>query len=251
MPLRSGGPAPYAPGETTLMVIKAFRDRGLTAPFTVEVLQRAGVSDALSTRTMQTLKLLELVDDMGNPTPALEGLRRAPEPEFRKRLEEIVRAVYADVFQFADPATDTTDKISDAFRAYDPPGQRSRMVTLFITLCEAAGIIPEGKRPAPATAGRSSVPRPRRPIATARNALADLARPKGGYGAARIGPPGDAVPPALQGLLAQLPSDGKGWTKQTRDKFVEAFGVVLDFSVPIKTPEELAAEMDQQKGSEE
>jgi hypothetical protein len=235
MPLRSGGPAPYAPGDTTQMVITAFRDRGLATPFTVDVLQRAGVTEALASRTLQTLKLLELIGDDGNPTPAFEGLRRAPAPEYKKRLEEIVRAVYAEVFQFADPATDSTDKIADAFRAYDPPGQRGRMVTLFINLCEAAGIIPEGKRPAPATPGRAgaTAPRPRR---TATLEPVAMAQRPSRYGAAKLGPPGHVtadVPPALQGLLAQIPFDGEGWTKKKRDQFMTTFGAVLDFSVPI------------------
>ena len=50
-----------------------------------------------------------------------------------------------------------------------------------------------------------------------------------------LGPNG-AVPPALMGLLASIPA--RGWTQEAREKFVTAFGHVLDFSVPIITAAE-------------
>jgi hypothetical protein len=36
------------------------------------------------------------------------------------------------------------EKVTDQFRHYEPRGQIKRMVTLFLTLCEFAGILPEG-----------------------------------------------------------------------------------------------------------
>ena len=38
--------------------------------------------------------------------------------------------------------------------------------------------------------------------------------------------------PALAGLLAGLPATGQGWTQADRDRFMTAFGVVLDFAHP-------------------
>jgi hypothetical protein len=34
--------------------------------------------------------------------------------------------------------------------------------------------------------------------------------------------------------LQQIPTDGRGWTQETRDNFLKAFSAVLDFSVPIR-----------------
>ena len=48
MPIRTGGPAPYAPPATVLHVLHALRDRGLTTPITSDVLLRAGVGDSLA-----------------------------------------------------------------------------------------------------------------------------------------------------------------------------------------------------------
>lgn len=43
--------------------------------------------------------------------------------------------------------------------------------------------------------------------------------------------PGRDVPQPLIGLLLQLPVEG--WTQERRDVFIEAFGTVLDYCVPI------------------
>lgn len=141
MPLEAGGGAPYAPVATVLEVINRYRDRGLQTPFTVDVLTRAGVTDGLAPRTLQSLRLLDLINGEGQPTEEFERLRQAPTDEFPHRLEALIRMVYADVFQFADPSVDGPERVSDAFRQYSPAGQRGRMVTLFLGLCQEAGIV--------------------------------------------------------------------------------------------------------------
>src|SRR5579862_1531851 len=164
MPIRTGGTAPYAPPVTVLHVINQFRERGLTTPITETVLLKASVSESLAARTLAALRLLELIDTEGNPTAELEGLRRAKTDEFAPRLEAIIRSVYAEVFQYTDPAKDDATKIADAFRDYEPAGQRARMVTLFLGLCAEAHIIPEGvvRKQAARTTGRPTVAAPRR-----------------------------------------------------------------------------------------
>jgi hypothetical protein len=239
MPLVTGGSAGYAPPATVLAGIKAYRDRGLTTPITAEVLIRASIPETLAGRTLRSMESLDLIDKEGKPTPEFEVLKRVPTAEFKPKLEALVRSVYADVFQFTDPATDTPEKVTDAFRAYVPDGQRSRMVTLFLGLCEAAGIVPEGstaKRMVTATARTGSQPK--------RNGAAGASRgpSTGGPAGTRIQHGGGqhimmgangSVSPALIGLLGSIPA--QGWTQADRDKFMTAFGHVLDFTVPIRT----------------
>jgi hypothetical protein len=191
---------------------------------------RAGVKDSLVPRVSASLKLLGLIDESGNPTAELEGLRRAAEGEYRARLEAIVRTAYAEIFQFFDPATDGEEKARDIFRHYEPLGQLTRIVRLFLGLSEEAGIIPEGARkPATipnASGGRAVPKREKRPATAARSGSSTTQ--------ARARTPDHALlPTPIAALLGSLPADGIGWTQSRRDEFLKAFGAVLDFTVPI------------------
>ena len=149
--------APYAPPSAILELIKRHRTRGLPSPVNSEVLERAGVSDSLIPRTLQTLQILELVGRDGKPTETFEGIRLAPEGEYQQRLGEWLKATYADVFSFVDPSEDDETSVRDAFRSYKPVGQQPRMVTLFLTLCRAAGLVAD-KPPKPQQRDRITSP---------------------------------------------------------------------------------------------
>ncbi|MCR6643770.1 MAG: DUF5343 domain-containing protein [Terricaulis sp.] len=157
------------------------------------------------------------------PTQTLEGLRLAPEAEFKTRMVEWLNGAYADVLNFIDPATADEVSIRDAFRAYQPVGQQPRMVTLFQGLYAAAGVIPEKQTP----------PRPARhaPKLPPAKRIVRIATPP------PLHKPSSSVPelPApIAGLLATLPTADDGWSKDRRDKFVNAFGTVLDLCFPIQ-----------------
>jgi hypothetical protein len=213
-------------------LITRHRERGLPSPVTADVLARAGVSESLIPRTLQTLQTLELIDDDGRLTEALEGLRKAPEDEFKGRMAAWLKMAYADVFQFTDPSTDDDAKVRDAFRSYNPIGQQPRMVSLFLGLCEAAGLAPAKERPAPQRP--RMIPR-RAPAKPPARESKDKQPAPGGGGQAATLPTG--MPPALAGVIASIPLNGRGWTKERRDQFVATFGAVLDFCVPIVAKE--------------
>lgn len=138
MVMKVNGPAGYAPGKTITALIDRFRNAGLSFPLTIESLQRASVTASLAPRTLQTLKLLDLVDEQGRPTQQFEDLRRAPTAEFKSELIALLKSVYADVFEVVEPANATLEEIQDAFRSFTPQGQRDRMVSLFLNLLEYA-----------------------------------------------------------------------------------------------------------------
>lgn len=222
MAVTTTSPGPYCPPSAVVEVINRFRNRGLASPITGEVLGRAGVSESLVPRTMQSLQILDLIDDKGVPTTTLEGLRRAPEPEFKTRMVEWLNGAYADVLQFIDPATATETEVRDAFRAYNPVGQQGRMVTLFLGLYAAAGVGAE-RQSAPRPAARTAQPRARSmPIPSIKQAARGIKDTRSG-----------GLPPALAGLLESLPDAEEGWTKDERDKFYSTFGTVLDFCIPV------------------
>ena len=222
MPVTKDKSAPYAPPTAILNIVERHRQRGIPSPVDAEVLARAGISESLIPRTLMALQSLDLIDDNGSHTDVLEGLRLAPEAEYKARLAEWLNAAYADVLKFVDPATDDEAKIRDAFRPFQPTGQQARMVTLFSGLYAAAGIAAEKsvtstKR---ARSGSDSAAR-RKPSAKASTRKGKNFEPATG------------VPAPLAGLLSSLPPEGQGWTQERRNKFVDTFGAVIDFCFPI------------------
>jgi hypothetical protein len=224
MAVTANSPAPYAPGSVIIGLIDRHRKRGLPSPVNADVLERASVSGSLIPRTIQALQTLDLIDEEGQPTDVFEGIRRAPEGEYRQRLADWLRSAYSEVFSFVDPATDDETAVRDAFRSYRPIGQQPRMVSLFLTLCGAAGIAPE----------KTNQPRPQaRRLAPTQSVTPRSTTKK----ATKVVKPGHSplgnIPTPLAGLLSQLPEEGHHWTKVRRDKFVETFGAVLDFCFPV------------------
>jgi hypothetical protein len=224
-------PAPYAPASAILQLIERHRSKGLPPVVDGDALQRIGVSDSLIPRTLQALKALELVQEDGAVTETFEGLRLAPAAEFQQRMTEWLKRVYADALTYVDPAADDEVAIRDAFRKYVPLGQQDRMVTLFIGLFTAAGVM----------APKQKAPTTRRAASASRVAKAAPAMPKGHLKplAAKLpNPLAPGLPAALAGLLSTLPDEGGYWAKERRDQFMTTFAVLLDYTFKIGEPPE-------------
>ena len=233
MVVTSDKPTPYAPASAIVELIERHRKRGLPSPVDAEVLGRAGISESLIPRTLKALQTLDLIDENGKPTEIFEGIRLASEAEYKERLAEWLNTAYTDVISFVDPATDDETAIRDAFRSYNPVAQQPRMVSLFVGLYAAAGIGSE-KQAQPRQRTRSQAPR--KP-ATKKQAPRKNPLTGGSSG----------LPQALVGLLSNLPSEGRGWTQDQRDKFLNTFGVVLDFCFQIKENEAVEADSEEEE----
>lgn len=231
MVIRSGERGAYAPPANVLDVIEAYRSRGLTTPFTAEVLTRAGVPESVAPRTLNSLEVLGLVDQGGQPSEQLEALRLAPQGDFTARLREFVEGTYAEILQFADLAKDDADKVLDAFRGVKPQGQMRRMVTMFLGLCDAAGMIPDGSPAKPGVKPVRAAGTPRRST-TKKSAPKSAERPAGAKSRARSAHD-DMIPVPIAGILSKLPAEGTTWTKAKRESFLKIFTSVLDFCFPI------------------
>lgn len=131
---------PYAFVGNVFDVIKRLREVGLPNPLTVAEVTRVGVSEGNASRTVAALQFLGLIDKEGRHTESLQALERARTEEYPEILAEVLRSAYADIFKVVNPATATEVAIDDAFRGFNPSKQRKRMASLFIGLCQEAGI---------------------------------------------------------------------------------------------------------------
>jgi hypothetical protein len=232
--LQANGPAPYTTAAAAITAIEAFRERGFS-PITAETLTRAGVPESIAGRTVNSLKQLGLVDAEGAASEQFKELRLARgDEEYQARLQSWLRGAYEEVLQYTDPSADSPDRVAEAFRSYEPAGQRKAMAALLIGLWKLSGLPVAGdngnhrtrppvKRRATAarTSGRSSNPK------VDGNVLPDLGDQTG-------------LDPGLVGLLRLIPR-GKdaSWTADRREAFLAAFRAVLDFSVPVVEKKDL------------
>ena len=197
--LQPNGRAPYTTAAAATAVLDAWRDHGFTTPITAEILlTRTGIPESISKRTLQSLRELELVDGPGQPTPVFEAFRHTRgDEEYRAALQHWLRDVYADILQHGDPSTDEPHRIREAFRTYEPVGQRLAMTSLLVGLWRYAGL--------PVAASKASS----RPTKTAPKTRTPRKRAHKGTDSS-IGPVGaKETSPSAPGLLFGLTeSDG-------------------------------------------
>lgn len=214
---------PYAATANVAAVLQRVRRRNLPETIDDEFYRVVDVPDVVFGRVRQALRFLDMVGEDDRPTDRLRSLARSSDEEFQDHLAAAVREAYRNDFERIDPAQDTQAQIVSAFRRYQPRSQTSRMVMLFLGLCRTAGI--------PVL----DAPRERsmRGASTTKSLRKEKPKPK-----PKPTDPGapatSQFPLELTGLLNSLPDRSAGWTKDRRDKFLEAFGVVLDFVIPVK-----------------
>lgn len=232
MPVTPDRAGPYAPAKVVIDLIERYRAKGLPSPINGEVLARAGVPESVMARTLQALTTLDLIDAEGRPSTALEGMRIAPEAEYRTRMAEWLAAAYADALQFVDPASATETEVRDAFRQYKPFGQQGRMVILFMGLFRHAGIAPEktptgGAAPRKNTKGTPSKPRVDKPRHAAPEAGGDNGERAPGAGSETGGGTlkTDQKPQTeyMKALLDKFPDFDPAWPDDIKAKWFDGF----------------------------
>ena len=213
--------APYAPYKAVHDVVSRYRDRGLPNPLTPTALEQVGVSVGMTARTLRALRFLGLVDEDGNRLEPFERLKRATSEEYPAQLAEVVRAAYLSVFTIVDPAVDSDTTVADAFRRFEPSAQRERMIALFRSLCEEAGIITSAPRARSQAQRRADTPQrtkaappkpqPETPAQQQEHRDEEIA----------------ADYRLISALIQQLPRDG-GWTSERRERWLQALTAAVD-----------------------
>jgi hypothetical protein len=224
------GKRPYAAASNVLAVLQRAQTRNLPETIDDDFFRLVEIPDVVFGRVRSALRFLDMISANGRPTDKFHSLASATDEEYREHLAAAIREAYRDDFTRIDPAQDTQAQIVSAFRRYQPRSQTSRMVMLFLGLCREAGI-PVLDAPRERSMRRSLPANTRsraRPVPSKRDAGRTSPRQSN-----------LAFPQELAGLLNGLPDVTTGWTKDRRDKFLEAFQVVLDFVIPIREIHEM------------
>lgn len=223
---------PYPPASKTVGVVGRIHAGTATTNLSIKQLTSFGVAEGNADRVQKALRFLGLIDAEANLTDLAMRLRKATSDEYQPLLAEIVQGAYAPVFvAYPDPAILTPIDLNNAFKLYDPAGQRANMIALFMALCREAGLAPaEGVR---------------HPRATGTKPPKDRTVPKPALLAPPAQPPPPPTPPITESIIfhpaidtflreARKIAESDDWSLADRERIVSGFSTLLDLFLPVK-----------------
>jgi len=192
----------------------------------------AGMSGSGQSALIGSLEFLGLIDQGGQPQPALEELITLNGPQYNAKLKELLTASYGFLFDGIELKRATASQVHEAFRKKNVQGSTLiKAVAFFLAAAKDAGI-EVSKHVKPPGVVRSPTQRRTGQRGAGRLDEEDgeeeeeEEQSRGGAGL-----PSD-VHPALAGILMQLPPSGETLSKRDRDRFMKAFEAVLTLVYP-------------------
>ena len=214
--------APVAPTGMVTKVLDTYRETGLGGgPITPELLVRMSMGDEIARRVLQTLRLLDYIDDDGNPTKSFLAFKQASTASYKQLFADQLYDIYAPVFAVTGKnlAGKTVTDVEDAFRRYSPGSLRKRMVTLFLGLCQYAGVaetVPT-RKPGPKQPANGAPPKTPRTRRT------------------HVPPPPADDPVDFTGLddavvawIKKMPKRSEPWSTKAKDRWFAALRAIVD-----------------------
>ncbi len=239
----------YGPGNRAVDVVKRIHEGKTPNVLSLKALVSLGVPEGNAPRIDRALRFLGLVNPERELSENAVRLRKATSDEYQSVLAEIVHGAYKPIFESYDPATATDVDLNNAFKPYDPAGQRGQMIALFMALCREAGLAPESSevrrrgRPTTVTVQRfrdigktPSRKTPSNEKSASGNSVEALTAHNEKSTANNGQFSGILFHPAIDAYLAAARRiiESDGWTQEARDRVVQGFETQLDLFLPVK-----------------
>jgi Family of unknown function (DUF5343) len=227
---------PYFAFRTLTNTLDTMKEKGI--PRRIDRTYLVGMAGAGQTQFISGLKSLGLIDAAGTVQPKFEELVLANSSERKRLLAELLVERYPEAVELGKTNA-TTGELVDVFREYGATGDTARKaIAFYLNAARYTGQVrlsPHFSTPKVTVRAKAKIRRDAEARAK-REAESDR-EPKderdNGLSFA-------AYHPAIAGVLTELPTKGKGWTKDRRDKWMKTFETVVDFGIPIvdEEPEE-------------
>lgn len=219
--------AAYGSPASVLLVIRHFRQREVPELLTDTPLTQLGIKDSLIRTTWRSLVFLGLITEEGITTDKFRALRFATDDQYGQVLGDIITEAYSDVVAIAPPESANRSQMLNAFRPYRPASQQGRMITLFLALCEEAGM--PVSQPAKRSSQRKSPTGRPAPTKVSRSTGAGQVPVSSGglpHDSAASKPSYTHSDPLIAALVAKLPIAGTIWPEPEREEFIAAFKAI-------------------------
>ena len=222
---------PYPPAAKTVGVVRRIHEGTAGSNLSQKQLVSLGIAEGNSDRVQKALRFLGLVDAEGTLTPLAIRLRKATSDEYPTLLAEIVRSAYAPVFVlYPDPGAASAIDMNNAFKPYDPAGQRQNMIALFMALCREASMA-QGAAP---RIGRPPAPKTNRDTSVAKKTLDQPGRVD-----PPPPPPGQQhvysrLHPAVQAWIDEMPDNGTTWDRADFESWLAIFRASVERAYKIE-----------------
>jgi DNA-binding MarR family transcriptional regulator len=228
--------APYTSIGNMLLILGRIRKGWVPNQIDKGEMERVGVTSSNASRTIVALEYLGLIDKDDKPTDTWRAIATSTTNDYPKVLEGILRNAYPSIFEIHHNPSQATDiEIFDAFAKSEPLNQRDRMKSLFIGLCQEAGLM-EGE---PLTRERKSATKQATQKAAPKNGDERKVEPEKQKD---VFAPSEKINPALKWyndlgtLMSRLPKsedidERPHWTKSERERWLTALQSMLDLLI--------------------
>jgi hypothetical protein len=219
--------APYAAPENVIRVLDRLHANGVKGPIDADYLTQIGIGAGMAPRTLRALDFLSFRNPDGTATDRLQSYITASPAEAPQVLAAALKSSYDVIFRAVDPTAADRTQVWTAFKTREPSGQWTRMVTLFLGLCRAAGM--DVKEPPSDRPGKLTVKAVRRAVVPPGSRAPVKARIGSGQAAKPPppqlppAPPPGRLHPAVQAWIDEMPSAGTQWDRSDFESWLAIF----------------------------